>query len=434
MRMRNALTLATLLVLARPAVSRADTEPGAPPEPAEPTEPVEPVEPAKPAEPKQPDVPPEPTPPPPDTLKVTGRGRAGYDKGFFIKTDDDAFALNITGRIQPFFLSTYTKQPANFANDFEIKRLRLILEGHLHTPRLLYKFQSDFGKGVVSLKDGHFDVELSKDLWLRMGQWKRPFSRQQINSSGRLETPDRAITDKAFGAGRDIGIAIGNRYEKSPDLEWVVGVFNGTGDVAKLEGIAVAVDPDTGAATVDSSKAKFSNVPKDFLPVAVARVGVNRNGIKGYSEADLEGGPLRYGVAASVQLEGDFDGNDASNQKFELDYVVKSSGVSSTGGFYVQTSQNGAGVRDAEFSLVGAHVQAGYMATKKLQMVGRFAYVNDPRSKTAKATDQQEIQLAANWFGFGHDGKFAGGVKLIKNGDAGFADTVVFELGANIGW
>ena len=40
----------------------------------------------------------------------------------------------------------------------------------------------------------------------------------------------------------------------------------------------------------------------------------------------------------------------------------------------------------------------------------------------------------ANWFGFGHDAKFAGGVKLIKNGDAGFADTVVFELGANVGW
>jgi hypothetical protein len=77
-------------------------------------------------------------------------------------------------------------------------------------------------------------VKLADNVWLRAGQWKRPFSRQQIGSSGRLELTDRSITDKAFGAGRDIGLAVHNNYEKSPDLEWALGVFNGTGDGARL--------------------------------------------------------------------------------------------------------------------------------------------------------------------------------------------------------
>src|SRR5262249_21347423 len=152
-----------------------------------------------------------------------------------------------------------------------------------------------------ALKDYYIDGEISKGAWLRFGQWKRPFSRQQITSSGKLEITDRSITDKAFLGSRDIGVAVHNMYEKSPDFELIVGVFNGSGDGAKCSG-GVA-DPTTGAV----SGGAFTNIPSKFKPVWVARAGINRNGIKGYSEADLEGGPLRFGLAANVAVEGDND-------------------------------------------------------------------------------------------------------------------------------
>ncbi len=438
--MRNILTFAILGALAGSTSAQPTPEPSPPTQPAPEPEPgptpTPTTEPAPIAEPEP--VKPEVVVPVPPKEDKQPTGTAGYDKGFFIRSDDGKYSLTFTGRIQPFFVSTYTSDPKNFANAFEVRRTRLVFDGHLHTKKLLYKFQADYGKGAVTLKDAHFDLEVSKDVWLRFGQWKRPFSRQQITSSGRLETPDRAITDKAFGAGRDIGVAVGNRYEKSPDLEWAVGVFNGTGDGAKLEGITATVDPVTGEAVVDSSKAKFVNVPKEVLPVVVARVGINRNGIKGYSEADLEGGPLRYGVGASVQLEGDFDENDKSSQKLELDFIAKANGLSTTGGFYAQTDQKASAepsVTDAELSLVGFHLQAGYMVVpKRWQVAARYAFVDDARSSDAQKPDQQEIQLAASFFGLGHDAKFAGGVKLVKNGDAGFEDNVVIELGANVGW
>ncbi len=267
-------------------------------------------------------------------------------------------------------------------------------------------------------------------MWLRVGQWKRPFSRQQITSSGRQELTDRAITDRAFGAGRDIGVALRNDYEKSPDLEWTVGVFNGfQADRSTLSG-DVEVDPLTGEGELVSGG--FTNVPAQLKPAIVGRIGVNRNGLKGYTEADLEGGPLRFGVAASAWLEGDYDEDDASNQKVELDYIVKAAGFSTTGGVYAMTDQTGAGVLDAELARVGFHLQAGYMvAPKKFQVAARYALIDD---QLTGARDQQEITIGANYFAFAHDAKLAGAIRLFKTGDASFTDFVLFELGTNVGF
>lgn len=418
------------------AVASAQPAPDVPP----PDAPALPTTPSIP--PTPPDPPKDPAPPPmaDPEVKKEAKPVAGYEKGFFLRSEDGKYSMVLTGRIQPFFnvLRSSTANAANpdddivdYKDTIEVRRARLILEGNLHGKALTYKFQLDFGKGNPSVKDVHFDVELHKDVWLRFGQWKRPFSRQQITSSGRLETTDRAITDKAFGAGRDVGIALRNNYEKSPDLEWTVGVFNGTGEAPKLTG-PVTVDPVTGMGTLGATT--NTNVPSKFKPAVIGRVGINRNGLKGYSEADLEGGPMRFGVAASVWLEGDFDDDHKSNHKVEVDYIVKAEGFSTTGGLYAMTDQDGDSVLDAETSLVGFHLQAGYMANKHWQPVARFAWVNDPRQKAKTARDQQEIALCANYFGAGHDAKFQGGVRLIKSGEASFADAILFELGANVGW
>jgi phosphate-selective porin OprO and OprP len=422
--MRKYLSILSALALAGPALAQA-------PAPTEPPPPVPaPVDTAPP--PTTGDPP--PAEPKPEEQKPAN---VGYDKGFFIKSDDGKYSLKITGRVQPFYNLLRTETPANknVANFFEIRRARLVLEGNIHTKKLLYKMQSDFGKGYVTLKDFHADVELTKDVWLRAGQWKRPFSRQQINSSGRLEIADRSITDRAFGAGRDIGVAIRNDYEKSPDLEWIVGVFNGTGDAAALTSTTM-IDPMTGAATTTTGLP--TNVPKEFKPAVIGRVGINRGGLKGYSEADLEGGPLRFGAAASVWLEGDYDENDQSNQKVEVDGVVKVEGLSLSGGVYYMTEQDGESVSDFTASLLGFHAQAGYfLVPKHWQAVGRFGLITDqnrPDGVDKTLRDQQEISVGGNYYGFGHDAKLVAAVRFTKIGEAGYGDNILFELGANIGF
>ena len=421
--MQNKLSIFAVVALV--ALAGAAAAQPAPPAPPAPTpDPTPAPAPAPGAEPAPAPGEPAPPMPAPEPKADKHAGTAGYDKGFFIKNGDGRYSLKLTGRVQPFYTLHVDRDPLDFKNAFEIRRARLSLEGTIHTKALTYKLQTDLGKGFVTLKDFHVDAEFAKHTWLRVGQWKRPFSRQQINSSGRLEVADRSITDKAFLGGRDIGLAVHNNYEKSPDFEWIVGVFNGTGDGSKF---VPTLDPMTGAVTGGA----FTNVPGKFKPAWVARAGINRNGIKGYSEADLEGGPLRFAVAGNISVEGDNDDDDKSNQKAGVDYVVKAEGFSTTGGFYLMTEQTDLKLTDQELAFLGFHLQAGYMVTPKVQAVARYALVDARRDDTK---DQQEITLGGNYYAFGHDAKLAAALHFIKTGDAGFGDGIQLEVGMNVGF
>ena len=293
---------------------------------------------------------------------------AGYDKGFFIRDAAGPFEFKIQGRVQVRF--TYEGiEDATDEQNFSIPRARLTLSGKAFVPGLKYKFQSDFGKGFVSLKDFYVDYELAKGVVVRAGQFKRPFSRQQINSSSGLELVDRAITDAAFGAGREIGAMVHNNFDKSPEIEWAAGVFNGTTEKSKFSGV---VDPMTGGVT----GGKFTNVPKQVHPMVIARGGYNYGGIQGYEEADLEGGPMRLAVGAGVIVDFDADDTDDGELQGELDFVLKNQGFSLDGAFYAVSAQDGTSFGDQTYNRIGAHVQAGYVLDGKLQPAVRYALVD----------------------------------------------------------
>jgi phosphate-selective porin OprO and OprP len=364
--------------------------------------------------------------PPPDHDDVeaampAASGRGGYQGGFVIASDDDKFSLKIKARVQPYLVMTRTNfGEKEIKGAFEIRRARLVMEGHLHGPDLLYKVQTDFGKGNPSLKDFYFDVRLSGSTWLRAGQWKRPFSRQQITSSGKLEMSERSLTDQVFGAGRDIGIAVRNDYEDSTPIEWIVGVFNGTGEAA-----ATTVDPMTGVVTT-------TNVPKEFRPALVARVGLNSDGVKGYSEADLEGGPLRWAAAASFWGETNFDEDHTSNDKVELDYLIKAQGFSTTGGFYAMTRQAGLHpLSDQELAYIGLHLQAGYMVKPAIAATARFTLID---GRPSDLVDTKDITIGGSYYGWGHDAKLQGDLRFRKTGSGKFSQDTLFILGANVGF
>ncbi len=297
---------------------------------------------------------------------------AGYDGGFYIRSPEQPFELKIGARIQ----ARYTYEALEDAPDeaqFSIPRARLALKGKAFSDDLAYKLQVDFGKGSVALKDFYVDYGIvPRLLHFRVGQYKRPFSRQQITSSGKQELVDRAITDKAFGAGRDLGVMFHNNYEKSPTFEYAVGVFNGTGDKASFTGEAL-VDPDTGEGEVTSGK--FSNVPHQNHPMVVGRVGYNYGDLKGYSEADLEGGDLRFGIGLGGLADFDADQDDASAIVGNVDFIVKAFGFSATGGVYVSSRQSGTDFGDRAYNAAGYHLQGGYVIAEHFQPVVRYAFV-----------------------------------------------------------
>ena len=299
---------------------------------------------------------------------------AGYDKGFFIKSPDDLFKLKLGGRVQA-RLTMEVGDGDDPALDFSIPRARMKISGHVATKDLGYMLQIDFGKGFVTLKDGFLDYAISPG-WahVRAGQFKRPFSRQQINSSAKLSLVDRAITDRAFGAGRDIGVIIHNGYGKKQDIEYAVGFFNGTGDTPTFDGTATM-----GLTTGDGDSSwKFSNIPDQFNPMLVLRVGYNYGGIEGYEETDFKGGPFGFAVAAGAQVDLDADGDQDANIRAGLDFIMKVEGFSASGALYAATAQTGGEglMGEQEFASLGFHFQGSYLIADMYEVVARFAMID----------------------------------------------------------
>lgn len=336
---------------------------------------------------------------PPPAEEPTGTVR--YDKGTVITSPKGDFELKIVGRLQARW-ELHRIDDGDDSTDeelthfFSIPRARVTLEGHAFGDTD-FKFQTEFGKGFVFLRDFYLDQPLA-GFRLRVGQWKRPFSRQQITSSGSLQLVDRSVTDKFFGTGRDIGIAIHNNYEKSPEgLEWAVGIYNGTGDASRISCSGSGTnDPMTNLVDVDVSCKNPSNVPTDIGPVVVVRAGWNVGKIKGYSESDLEGGPLRLAAGVSYLgnlAEGD---SDAMIHQVGADFILKVEGASLAGGAYMQNLND-----ETDF---GLHVQGGYFFTpKRFEAVARFGLV-----PTAAASDDNVLEILGgfNWFAHGHSLKW----------------------------
>ena len=315
---------------------------------------------------------------------------AGYKKGFFLRSRDGKFALTINGRLQ----ARLAYEVVSGDDDeiaFSVPRARLTLKGHAFVDTLTYKFQADFGKGLVSLKDFYLDYRIVKSwLHLRAGQWKRPFARHHIVSSGKLALVDRAFTDKAFGNDRDIGVAVHNNYSKSPKFEYVVGIFNGTGIKPRLSG-DVEVDLMTGEGFITGGG--LGNVPDRFYPALVGRFGINLGGIKGYSEGDLEGGGPRFALGGAILAALDVDGDGDSTLRGTIDLMFKAYGFFAAGGVYITAADFTAISYDA----FGAHLDLGYTIADRIMPVVRYAVLAPDADDTL-----HEIAGGANLFFFGH--------------------------------
>jgi len=111
---------------------------------------------------------------------------AGYDRGFFIKSNDGAFTLKINGEEQTRFI--YNTQDADEGSStdddevgFQIRRARLAFSGNVISPDLTYRLRLayDRGSGNVSFDDAWFAYKLNDDWKIQLGQFKPQFIREE---------------------------------------------------------------------------------------------------------------------------------------------------------------------------------------------------------------------------------------------------------------
>jgi hypothetical protein len=336
-----------------------------------------------------------------------------YDNGLKFESDDGKYELKLQFRNQVRFQSDRaTEDDSQFLNHFEVTRARFQAEGHVFGDAT--RFKAELGMGDTGsfsfLKDIYLEHRLSPaPVLLRAGQWKRPFNRQEMVSDFASQFNERSIENELAGGGRDIGVALHNDYEKSAEgIEWVFGVFNGfSGGRDRPTIPSACTTSDTGAVTCVNGRP--TTIPADFGPTLVARAGWNSAHAKGYSEADLEGGPLRYSIAAAYKIDlanfakhGQASLADNLSHGLEADWNIKVNGFSFSGGVVMMKLK----ANDPEYGVV---VQPGYMVVPKhVELAGRFALTTEG--------DRNRIEAlgAVNYYMHGHRLKIASDFGILQ--------------------
>ena len=416
--MRKTWIMIVVAGFARVAAAQPATDPGAPtPTPLPPPESAPAATPPTVTPPAP--LPPAPLPPAPpasqaEKAKPTPSAIAvTYDKGLAFASADGTFALRLGFRNQLRFESLRaTEDGSQFQSRFSIPRSRLQVEGNVFGPGTRYKLELALGDiGSFSfVRDLVVDQQLAPKVWLRAGQWKRPFNRQELVSDFAAEFNERANTASFVGGGRDLGIAIHNDYEKSPEgLEWIVGVFNGFSGGADRPVLATTCTESAMTNAITCTNGTPTNVPTDFGPAVVARAGWNVGKIKGYTEGDLEGGPLRVAIGASYKIDlANFSKRKEATVTDNLSHGVQADLMLKVEGFGLELGAYMMKIKSADAGF-GALVEPSYFVIpKRVQVAARLAYAPVATRK------QIEVRAAFSYFWQGHAWKWASDIGVLE--------------------
>jgi len=307
---------------------------------------------------------------------------AGYDKGFFVQSDDGAYKLILGGRVTA-RLSLLGQEVDGIAGTaaedrirFSIPRAWIKLNGHLFTPDLKYRVYVDFGRGgVPELFDAFVDYRFTDGLQVRAGQWRMPWTRQFINNIPWMSFQERSILMGPFDAGRDIGVVFHDDYDGTPPpFEYAVGIINGTGITATY---------DTSGDILTTADA--TNTPDRFDPVVLVRAAYNHNGGTRYREIDLLGGDLRLSVGAGSRLRFEVAEDDGGYAAFGVDGALQAYGFSAVAEVLVRLEQAHGRWREMGYQRLGVTAQAGYTIDRKVQPSLRYSYLDEDGSGDRQA-------------------------------------------------
>jgi hypothetical protein len=339
-------------------------------------------------------------------------------KGLHLESADGAFALETRLRAQMLY-TMEAEQGERLVGGFELRRARLQFGGHVFGKDNEFKAElalspSDVGMRENSLPqtspllDFYFQFNQIENLSFRVGQYKVPYSRQRVVSSGDLRLVDRSIVNSEFNLDRDIGFDFRSEDLLGLDLlRYYAGLWVGEG--------------------------RNTNALRDFGMMYLARVELLPFGsFKDYSEGDLafsKTPKLSIGVAYGfIQNAGKnqgilgsspSDGGTTNFHNFNADFVVRWMGISIEGEVALRQGKRRAGdvlsdVNDtpddsADDELVieaarngwGLVGQAGYLVRGTgLEIVVRGALNRAPDDSSM--TERNEYGLGVNYYFAGH--------------------------------
>lgn len=333
-------------------------------------------------------------------------------KGLEIVSKDKLFAL--TARLRGQIL--YTIEHDNAAEEdawqqsLQLRRARMQFTGHVFGKNNKYKVELAFsprdssfrnGPGTTPLLDWYFDFEHLRDLSLRVGQYKVPYSRQRVVSSGDLQTVDRSIAQGEFNLDRDIGLDLRSKNLFGLDLlRYYAGVYMGVGrDSHALDSFDMTylarLDVLPLGMFEDYSEGDFERSMKPRLSIGAAY-------------AYMAGAPRNRGTQGSVPS----DGGTTDLHNITADIVFKLAGLSVTGELHYRTGTRELGdativddqgnevpaAREDARNGVGWFLQGGYLLPRlPVDISARYGQIR-PVGDDSSLGKRDELGVGAGWY------------------------------------
>jgi phosphate-selective porin OprO/OprP len=179
-----------------------------------------------------------------DRAKQEGAGKllAGFEGWTpYIKSADGDHKIEFHGRVH-FDMRAYEEDARNLdsnrsnlganrndlVTNFRVRRARLGVDATFFK-HLDFKVEGDFGEvgSTFILTDGYLELKYWPEARLRGGQFKVPFSFEELTSSRFIDFVERSVVNNLVPA-RDVGAMVHGRLFGGL-LEYAGGVFNGAG-------------------------------------------------------------------------------------------------------------------------------------------------------------------------------------------------------------
>jgi len=286
--------------------------------------------------------------------------------------------------------------------DFEIRRARLKMEGHLFSPRIGFYFEHELS-GDHPLLDLRLDLQIRENLLVRIGQYKVLYNRERVDSSGKQQFVERSISTYAFTLDRQIGATLakhslgGSRWDN-----WLmVGVHEGDG-----------IDPDArGDDAMWLARWQWQFLGRD-LPFSQSDIRIHEKpaATLAFAASRVRGPYTRFSSSGGGQLIGFEQGGDDryTLEQWLQEFAFMHQGYSFQQEYHVKhIEDHKTGLRS---ELSGGYVQAGkawelgwfdqgWVGELALRLA-RVDWDNTPIDRT-----QREYSVVANLFFAGHDNK-----------------------------
>ncbi len=288
-------------------------------------------------------------------------------------------------------------------DSFRIRRMKTKFDGWAYTKALTYELQLNWPDTANPLEDVNINYDLTKGkkaAMLKVGQFKVPFGRQELTSSGSQQFVDRAAVSNTFARGRDIGMQLWGT-PAGGKLDWRVGVFNGNGrTVSRNDNDDLQLNARLQWAPLGDpkySEGDFDSTDKPLFSVA-ANYEANTRQI------------AASGATPAHQNEQTITGFDAT---------FKFKGFSLFGEYFDRENDRTQGLSD--FDDEGYILQAGYFVIpKRLEIALRTAEF-DPNAARSKDI-RSENGIAFSYYWNKHNHKLQADFREIEDEARGASD------------